>query len=154
MKIRITSSLFLAAALAACSSEPEVDHSAMGHDPDENGQSQHSMPLSEKAKKDKKEAAEMLLSRFGVNTCEEADLLASARRTSPEEGETMTRVFKVPSACAQDTVDTLKELGFEELEAGLYTADAADDDAEQVSIVTPEEGGEGTTTLEWKTAQE
>ncbi len=154
MKTRLTCALALALALAACSSEAEVDHSAMGHDGGEDGQSQHSMPLSDKAKKDKKEAAELLVARFEVNTCADADLLASARRTSPEEGETMTRVFRVAPECAQGTVDTLNEEGFEELEAGLYTSDAGDDDAEQVSIVMPDESVDGTTTLEWKTVQE
>lgn len=154
MKNRVICGLATALALAACSSEPEVDHSAMGHDTGEDGQSQHSMPLSDKAKRDKEEAAELLVARFGVSTCEDADLLASARRTSPDDGETMTRVFRVSPECAEGAVDTLKGESFEELEAGLYTADAGDDDAEKVSIVLPEDSVDGTTTLEWKTAQE
>jgi hypothetical protein len=82
----------MAAALSACASEPEgEDHSMHGVDHSMHKGSESTelpvMPLSEKAKKDKKEAAEVFAKRFGIKACADVDLLGSVRQTSPDSGE-------------------------------------------------------------------
>ena len=142
--------------MSACSAEAdEVDHSAMGHEAGEMDHSEHMMngPLSDKAVKDKKEAAEMLVARFGVEACGDADLVGSLRRTRPEEGETMMRAFKAPVACAEETITAIKKTGFEEGEAGVFTGTSADGADEEIKIKIIGEGESEAATLEWQATQ-
>lgn len=146
-----------ALALAACSSEVEGDEHA-GHDmSDMSGEMDHSKhmagPLSDKAVKDKKEAADMLVARFGVEACAEADLIGSLRRTSPEEGETMMRAFQAPVSCGEETIAAVRKAGFAEGEPGVFTGTSAEGTAEEIKIQMIGEGDEAAATVEWQATQ-
>lgn len=139
--------------LAACSAEAdEVDHSAMGHETGKMDHSEHMMngPLSDKAVKDKKEAADLLVARFGVEACDDADLVGSLRRTSPEEGETIMRAYKTPVACAEGTSSAIKQLGFTEGEPGVFSGTSTDGAAEEIKIKMIGEGEDAAATVEWQ----
>lgn len=141
--------LSLAAVLAACAPEADTaDTQGSDEDNPHAGHDMSNMPLSEKAIKDKKEAADLLVERFEVASCSEADLIGSLRRTSPEEGETIMRAYKVPGDCAQGTLTAVKEAGFEESEPDTFTSSSGE--GEEIKIVVIEDGS---ATVEWESSQ-
>lgn len=154
-----TGLLLLGAAMmvAACSSG-ETDHSehdatkhaAAGDAEDHSG---HQMgPLSEKAIKDKKEAAELLVKRFGVEACAKADLLGSTRRTSPDDGETIMRAYQVPIDCAREATKIVSGNGYTQDAPNTYAGTSPDGTAETVRIqLDPAE--ESSAVIEWEATQ-
>ena len=146
--------LGLALLVAACAPEAEGDQMAEGmHKAAEGGEHDgHNMgTLSDKAVKDKKEAAALLMTRFGVLECEKADLIGSLRTTKPDTGETMMRAYQVPVACAEAATAKVKEAGYTDGGDGLFTGTSADGAAEEVTIKVLEDGTSAT--IEWKAEQ-
>jgi hypothetical protein len=147
----------VAAALAACGSEPKSeDHSEHGEDHSMHGGSAEStehpvMPLSDKAKKDKKEAAGIFMKRFGIEACADVDLLGSVRQTSPESGELMIRSFQTSEACATETLAKLKQSGFTEAEPDTFVGKSPDGADEKIDVRIVEENSAGL--IEWESAK-
>ena len=141
----------LVAVLAACAPETESAEPQGSAESDPHaGHDMSKMPLSDKAIKDKKEAAALLVERFDAASCSEADLIGSLRRTSPEEGETIMRGFKVPESCAEEALAAVKQLGFEESAPDTFSGTSANGEPEEVKIV---ELADGSATVEWESSQ-
>lgn len=140
----------LSTVLAACASEPDTTEKA--RETNDKSHEGHQMgPLSDKAIKDKKEAADLLVERFAVEACAKADLIGSLRRTEPDGGGSMMRAYQVPVACAEETIASVKQLGFEEGEPGTFAGASSDGSAEGIKIQVLEDGVSAT--IEWELDQ-
>lgn len=138
----------LCSALIACSSNDGASEHAEKSDASAHeGHDMMAMELSDKAVKDKSEATELLIERFGVDACGKADLIGSLRRTHPEDGVSMMRGFKVSVACAEATVAAATKLGFQEDEPGTFTTTAPDGAPEEVKVDVIGDGAAAT--IEW-----
>lgn len=157
MKRRVIILLGVGAALTACGSESHGDeHAGHGEDHAEHGGSAQStehpvMPLSDKAKRDKKEAANLFVKRFGIEDCADADLLGSVRQTSPDTGEMVIRSYQTSESCAKETLAKVKKDGFSEAEADTFVGKSPDGADEKISIQIVEANSAGL--IEWESVQ-
>ena len=151
MRMGLVSLVGVCAALAACS--PDSDTTVKAEKAEASTHAGHHVTkLSEKAVKDKKEAAELLVGRFDVEACAKADLIGSLSRKDPAEGETIMRAYKVSVPCAEKATAAAKNTGFKENEPGIFAGASPNGTTESLKIQMIGDGAAAT--VEWEVMQE
>lgn len=133
--------------LAGCASEP--DTAAMMDAGDDAHEGHHMVEVSEREARDKEAAAKDLKARFAVESCDNADLIGTVRRTQAEGGGTLLRAFQASAACGEALTAAVGTLGFETTEPKVFAAGDAEDEAERILIDVAQDGSG--TIIEWET---
>lgn len=137
------------ALVAACSPEPEAADAMSGVGMAHEGH--HKMELTETEKREKSQAARLLIERFGVKACDEADMVGRVRKTEPDGTQTIALGFSATAACADEVQAAIDTLGFSESEPGVFASEENGRTSDRVFIQRSDDGASAM--VEWEAVQ-